>query len=208
MTGEGIPDLLVSEWSGGVHCCYTFHVFRLGAEFRKIQSLPVFDADESAFVRRPGIKGLVLVSADYSDFAYFPTGFAGSPAGRVFLSFQEGRFRLDAALMKADGPRQGEIEKCAVLFKKSRAWKDGQPLGMWYYATDLIYTGNAAAAPRFLAASWGGSTADRDRYLKEYQRRLKKSIYYPELMLLQQLGPSPTNQKIDWTKQCFAYLEG
>lgn len=208
MTGEGIPDLLVTEWSGGAHCCYSFHVFRLGSEFKKIQTIPVFDADESDFVKRPGIPGLVLVTADYSAFAYFPKSFAGSPAGRVFLSFQEGRFRLDATLMKTDGPAKGEIDKCAALFKKSRAWKDGQPMGMWYYATDLIYTGNETTAVRFLDASWGGSTADRDKYLKEYKRRLQKSVYYPELKLLQQLGPSPANQKIDWTKQCFNYLEG
>jgi len=208
MTGEGIPDLLVTEWSGGAHCCYSFHVFRLGGEFKKIQTIPVFDADESAFVQRPGIPGLVLVSADYSAFAYFPKGFAGSPAGRVFLSFQEGRFRLDAALMKADGPDKSKTEKCAALFKKSRAWKGGQPMGMWYYATDLIYTGNEGAALKFLEASWGGSTVDRDKYLKEYQRRLQRSIYYPELKLLQRWGLSSANQKIDWTKQCFNYLEG
>src|SRR5579871_3402577 len=69
MTGEGTPDLLISEWSGGAHCCYSFHLFRLGGEFKKIQTIPVLDADESAFVKRPGIPGLVLVTADYSAFA-------------------------------------------------------------------------------------------------------------------------------------------
>ncbi|HEV2332002.1 MAG TPA: hypothetical protein VGV16_02480, partial [Gammaproteobacteria bacterium] len=35
LTGAGLPDLLLSEWSGGAHCCYTFHLFQLGTEFRK-----------------------------------------------------------------------------------------------------------------------------------------------------------------------------
>ena len=208
LTGEGEPDLLISEWSGGAHCCYTFHVFQLGDKFKKIQSLPVFDADESSFVRRPGVKSLVLNTADYSAFAYFPSGFAGSPAGRVLLTFQQGRFRLDPALMKANAPAKGETDKCAALFKKSRDWKHGQPLGMWYYATDLIYTGHQDAALSFLAASWGGSAADKDKYLKEYTTRLSKSVYYPQLKLLQVLGPSATDQKIDWTKQCFEYMRG
>ena len=208
ITGEGVPELLISEWSGGSHCCYSFHLFRLEDEFKKVQSIPLFDADESAFVRRPGIKGLVLNSADYSAFAYFPAGVAGSPAGRVLLSFQQGRFRLDMGLMKADAPGKGVIEKCAALFKKSRDWRDGQPLGMWYYATDLVYTGNQPQALKFLEASWGASAADRDKYLNEYRTRLGKSIYYPQLKLLQELGPSAANQKIDWTKQCFEYLQG
>lgn len=208
LTGEGIPDLLISEWSGGAHCCYTFHLFQLGTEFRKIQSLPLLDADESAFVRRPGMKGLVLASSDYSAFAYFPKDFADSPAGRVFLSYQQGRFRLDATLMRATAPKPGEISRCAALFKKSRDWKSAQPMGMWYYATDLIYTGHEADALSFLKASWGGRTADRDKYLQEYQRRLRKSVYYPELKLLQSVGPSAADQQIDWTKQCFEYLHG
>jgi len=208
LTGEGIPDLLITEWSGGAHCCYTFHLFQLGSEFRKIQSLPLLDADESAFVRRPGVNGLVLASSDYSAFAYFPSDFAGSPAGRVFLSYQQGRFRLSTALMHATAPKPGEIGECAALFKKSRDWKTAQPIGMWYYATDLIYTGHETDALRFLKESWSGSAADRDKYLGEYQRRLRKSVYYPELSLLQSIGPSATDQKIDWTKQCFEYLHG
>jgi len=208
MTGAGLPDLLISEWSGGAHCCYTFHIFELGDTFRKLQSIPVFDADESAFVQRAGVKGLVLDTADYSAFAYFPSGFAGSPAGRVLLSFQEGQFRLDPGLMKAAAPAKGETAKCAALFRKSREWKHSQPMGMWYYATDLIYTGHQTEALEFLKKSWGGSAEDREKYLSEYQTRLTKSVYYPQLKLLQQMGAAATDQKIDWTKQCFEYLRG
>jgi hypothetical protein len=208
ITGEGQPELLVSEWTGGAHCCYSFAIFRLGTDFRKIQDISLFDADESAFVRRPGVKSLVLNTYDYSAFAYFPTSFAGSPAGRVLLSFQEGRFRLDQWLMKANAPAKGETDKCAALFRKSRDWKQGQSMGMWYYATDLIYTGNQAQALGFLKQSWGGSAADRDKYLGEYQARLTKSVYYPQLKLLQQMGSAASDQKIDWTKQCFEYLQG
>jgi hypothetical protein len=211
-SGDGVPELLISEWSGGAHCCYTFHLFRLGESFSKIQDIPLLDADESAFVRRPGVKGFVIATADYSAFAYFPSGFAGSPAGRVFLSFQDGKFRPDVSLMRADAPKTGEITRCAARFKPSRDWKGhdngGQPLGMWYYATDLIYTGNEMAAWAFLDAAWGGSATDRKKYLDEYRRRLRKSVYYPELESLQKTPVSNASQKIDWTKQCFEYMHG
>lgn len=207
-SGEGVPELLVSEWSGGAHCCYSFHLFRLSDTFSKLQDIPLQDADESSFVRRPDERGLVIATADYTAFAYFPKGFAGSPAGRVFLSFQGDKFKPDAALMKAAAPKAGETAHCAVLFKPSRDWKDGQPRGMWYYATDLIYSGNAAEAWSFLDQAWGGSAADKKKYLDDYQQRLKKSIYYQDLMQLQKTSPSAVGQKIDWTEQCFEYMHG
>ena len=208
ITGEGIPDLLITEWSGGTHCCYTFHLFQLGAEFRMIQSIPLLDADEATFVRRRGVTGLVLIATDYSAFANFPSGFATSPAGRVLLSFQRGRFRLDPALMHATAPKASEIRHCAGLFKKSRGWKAGPPMGMWYFATDLIYAGHERSALEFLKTSWGGRSSDRHKYLGEYRRRLRKSAYYPEIKLLQARSPSTIDQKIDWTKQCFEYMHG
>ncbi len=208
ISGQGQSELLVSTWSGGAHCCYSFEVISLGDPLRKLQSIPLFDADESAFVRRPGIKGLVLVTADYSDFAYFPTSFAGSPAGRVFLSFQDGRFRPDTSLMKAAAPKSGVTAKCAGLFRQSHEWKASQPLGMWYYATDLIYTGHADEAWSFLDAAWGGSKADKDKYMGDYKQRLTKSVYYPDLMLLQKAPLTDAGQKIDWERHCFDYMHG
>ena len=207
-TGEGMPELLISESSGGAHCCYTFHLFRLGPQFSHIQDIPLLDADESAFVRRPGVKGLVLASFDFSAFAYFPKGFANSPAGRLFLSFQADRFRPDARLMKADAPTDKQITDCAALFKPSREWRKFQPLGVWYYATDLIYTGNAVQAWKFLDAAWGGDDKGKKKYLDDYRQRFRKSAYYPELMQLQQAPVSAMGQKIDWTRQCFAYMHG
>jgi hypothetical protein len=114
--------------------------------------------------------------------------------------------------MRADAPTDAGVTKCAALFSPSRDWKDtrgvGQPVGMWYYATDLIYTGNETAAWNFLDQAWGGDATDKKKYLDEYRSRLKKSVYYPDLELLQKARVSNAGQKIDWTKQCFAYLQG
>jgi hypothetical protein len=214
LSGEGQPELLITAWTGGAHCCFSFEIIRLVEPVHKLQTIPLYDADESSFVRRPGMRSLVLATVDYSDFSYFPTGagFAGSPAGRVFLSFQVDKFKLDTRLMKANIPTDAEIAKCAQLFKPSRAWQEeanaGQPMGMWYFATDLIYTGYAAQAWRFLDAAWGGSATDKKKYLDDYRQRFRKSVYYTDLVQLQQAPVSSAGQKIDWTKQCFAYMHG
>ena len=206
-TGDG-PGLLVSEWSGGAHCCYTFHVFELGASFKALPPIPLLDADESAFVRRPSVKGLVLSTVDYSAFAYFPKNFADSPAGRVLLSFDGKKFSPALDLMKANAPTPGETGKCAALFKKSRSWRHSQAMGMWYYATDLIYSGYSVQVWPFLDQAWGGKPADKQEYLDEYRSRLVKSAYYPDLIRLQKTAVSSTGQRIDWTQHCFDYMRG
>jgi hypothetical protein len=211
LTGEGEPDLLVSEYSSeNPHCCFTFHVFRIGKTFGKIQSIPLFDADESDFVQRPGQKGLILDSADYSAFAYFPFGFAGSPAGRVLLSFQNGQFRLDLKRMKARPPTQQEFDDCWKRFRASPAWKkqdQPQPMGMWYYTTDLIYTGNPAIAWNFLLQSWGSNRDTYRKYVGEYRERLAKSVYSAQLADLEKIKISAESQKIDWRQQCIDYAQ-
>ena len=211
ISGDGQPELLVSEWSDrNAHCCLTFHLFRLGERFMEIASIPLYDADESAFVRRDGVKSLVLNSYDYSAFAYFPFDFASSPAGHILLSFQDGRFKLDLEHMKANAPTQEELDRCAARFKASPAWgnkTDPQPMGLWYYATDLIYSGNAQAAWDLLDKSWGGSKKSELRYVGEYRRRFAKSSYYPQLLALQASAAAPANQKVDWDVQCRQYLE-
>lgn len=206
-TGEG-PGLLVSEWSGGAHCCYTFHIFEVGTVFKALPAIPLLDADESAFVRRPQVKGLVLSTADYSAFGYFPKDFADSPAGRVFLSFDGERFSPNLALMRANPPAAGETTKCAALFKQSRSWRRSQPMGMWYYATDLLYTGNAVQVWRFLDAAWGGKAGEKQKYVDEYRSRLLKSVYYRDLEQLQRAPVTAASQKIDWTEHCVDYLRG
>ena len=206
-TGAG-PGLLVSEWSGGAHCCYSFHVFQLGTDFKALPAIPLLDADESAFVRRPGVKGLVLSTVDYSAFTYFPKDFADSPAGRVFLSFDGKRFSPDLALMKTTTPAPDAIARCAALFKQSRSWAHSQPMGMWYYATDLIYGGDEAQAWSFLDQAWGGKTADKHEYLGEYRSRLNKSVYRQELTRLQKTPLTAAGQNVDWTRHCFDYLHG
>lgn len=39
MTGDGEPDIVIEEWSGGAHCCMTSHMFQIGEKFRLIVSI-------------------------------------------------------------------------------------------------------------------------------------------------------------------------
>ena len=49
VTGRQIPEAVVVEWTGGVHCCFTFHLFEIGDRFREIASLFAGNSDNSSF---------------------------------------------------------------------------------------------------------------------------------------------------------------
>jgi hypothetical protein len=45
VTGLGVPDLVVKESTGGVHCCTSFDVFEIGSNFRKVSTLETGGCD-------------------------------------------------------------------------------------------------------------------------------------------------------------------
>jgi hypothetical protein len=45
ITGRGVPNLVVSEYAGGAHCCLSFHIFEIGKEFREIAVLDAGHGD-------------------------------------------------------------------------------------------------------------------------------------------------------------------
>jgi hypothetical protein len=39
ITGDGKPNLVVEQWTGGVHCCTFFYVFEIADQLRYIATL-------------------------------------------------------------------------------------------------------------------------------------------------------------------------
>src|SRR5579872_6328664 len=46
VTGDGQPDLVVSEWSGGANCCLTLHIFEIGKRFREVSAIDAAYGDQ------------------------------------------------------------------------------------------------------------------------------------------------------------------
>jgi hypothetical protein len=62
ITGMGVPNLVITEWSGGNHCCFVTSVYELGKDsFRKITD---FGAHSYHFEKRDQEKGLVFFVMD------------------------------------------------------------------------------------------------------------------------------------------------
>ena len=107
ITGERVPDLVISEWSGGANCCLTIHIFEIGPTFKKIGTIdtqfgdsgPHFIPDNSSKT-----KSLAIQLYDWT-FANWNTDFADSPAPKVMLRFTDDAYQVAPDLMRARVPK-------------------------------------------------------------------------------------------------------
>ena len=182
ITGRGVPNLVVSEWSGGAHCCFSFHIFEIGKEFREIGVLGAGHGDLAHFEKRSGEKGLVFVANDWT-FAYWNASFAQSPAPEVILRFSDGKYGLAVDLMRKPAPSDETMGEQIKQVQADKTWEGdgGPPVKLWEFMLDLIYTGNAAAAWQFFEKAWVPVVPGKTEFLTEFRSQLTKSRYWQDL---------------------------
>ncbi len=184
VTGNGVPNLVVSSYSGGAHCCVSFEIFELGVEFRKVATLDVTDSYYSHFEKRPGENGLVFVTRDYN-FAYWKTGFAQSPAPEIILRYCDGAYRLAVDLMRKPAPSDVTLLGYAGRIKSEPEWRSGKsaPL-LWDVMLSLIYNGNAESAWKLFDIAWPKNIFGKAEFLQDFKKQLARSDYWEQVKLL------------------------
>ncbi len=136
ITGDGSPDVVVTDWSGGAHCCYSTTVYSVdaGSAVREI-----FGATTGScmadFEDLDGDRRLELVTcedgweSDYCSFAeapFAPVVFAYSQSTRAYVpatpryrnrytrDIAESTQRAEVEIRQRNGRDPG-LDKCAVL---------------------------------------------------------------------------------------------
>lgn len=146
VTGKGIPNLVVSEWSGGNHCCTKYDVFELGKSLKKMATIDAGHGDVSHFEKRKDEKGLLFVTLD-GNFANWNTCFAYSPAPKVILRYCDNEYRLADDLMRKPVPSNDKLQQMVKAIRQDQDWKDNIiPPRLWGKMLDLIYSGNSSSA--------------------------------------------------------------
>src|SRR5215212_1588334 len=104
INGDGSPDLVVSTWSGGAHCCYTTTVYSVGRDVRNVLAVETGNCGPGTFDDLDGNGVLEFSTCDdqwadaYCDFASAPMPtvvFAYDPA---FQKYTVATPRFSAAL--------------------------------------------------------------------------------------------------------------
>jgi len=102
LTGNGRPDMMVTSWSGGAHCCFTHYIFELEPKLRLIAALDDGDTDLGHFEDLDHNGRYFYITNEI--WSYWPASFAGSVSHKVILKWDKGRFRLDLGRMRYAAP--------------------------------------------------------------------------------------------------------
>ena len=180
VTGDGRPDLLVAEWTGGAHCCAIYHLFALDPEVRLLASLDTADVG-ATFADLDGSPGLEAETAD-PGWAYWYTSFADSPAPRVVLRWSDKGWIPATDLMAAPAPGSDELAARAAAIAASDRWGGGDyDSELWAVMLDLIHTGHAELAWPFFDAAWPTGQGGKNAFARNFRCQLTAGPYWPAI---------------------------
>jgi hypothetical protein len=183
LTGEGRPDMIVTSWSGGAHCCYTHYVFELEPKFRLLAKIDDGDTDLAHFEKLDNNRGYSYVTSDI--WSYWPSSFASSVSHAVLLRWDGDKFRLDLEKMRKPPPTAQQWK--AALKDVDDALKDGGDtrgaLGvtLWDTVLDLVYTGHSDLAWKFVREANPEALKGDNPRLEEFCIGLKGGPYWADL---------------------------
>lgn len=190
ITGAGIPEAVVGEWTGGAHCCFLLRVFELGEEFKEIAKIDAQHSDGAKFVDLDHDGVYEFEGNDWA-FAYWRASFMYSPAPRIVLKYRKGRFRLAYDLMKKPGPSPEEFAAIVREVKANEEWTDlappdcdmncGVPIALWKNMLDLMYSGHPDLSWKLFDQSWRPTRKDKAVFAKEFCKQLRESLYWDDL---------------------------
>ena len=208
INGNGNKDFVFADVQGGNAGYVSYKIFEISKEGRvkELVSLEYIPGEDTfTDLNDDGKLDVELLD---STFAFWHTDHASSPYPTVYLSWDNAMqiYTLDLSLTRKPPPSESEINE-QVNFYKNTDWcveidgsyGKGIYCSMpWGYALDLIYSGNATSAKKYLEAVWP-FVSDRlinddyhefptyatAKYLEnEILLELKQSPYYRDIFTL------------------------
>lgn len=182
LTGRGQPDMIVTSYSGGNHCCFSTSVFELGPTFHLLATM------DGGFFSDLDHDGICYYLTDDETFAYWPSSYDDSPTEQVVLRFRNGgaqpSFRLDLDKMRkpAPTPKQWaeQLANAHETFTQDQ-WEQFAGQTVWQPVLDLIYTGHSNLAWKFLDEAWPPSVPEKNQWVYGFCTMLRKSPYWSGL---------------------------
>lgn len=178
-SGRQAHVLIISQWTGGAHCCYVLKFFELEKNFVKLPEIE----DRFAY---PMLRGW-----EEGNFPRIETldpfleerfsSYAQSATGKVVLEYVDGKFVPAIEYMKT--PLKHPDHKILASIKEEfqRPYKGEWPPPPFIQAlTNLTYGGHKEAAENLLNEVWPSQLEGKSEFWKAYEAELKKSEYYPE----------------------------
>lgn len=187
ITGDGQPNLVILEWTGGAHGCYIFHILELGQRFRLIQTIDTVYDSAARFENLDDDPALEVSFLDWT-FAYWNECYAGSPAPEVILKYFQGQYRMAPKLMKKPPMNPAELHKMAATIRSlpdwtvtESSWDFPVPTELWAEMLPLIYTGNMSQAWELVDLAWPDGCSGKQGFLEEFKAQLATSPFWKDI---------------------------
>lgn len=181
LRGGNSPELVISKWTGGAHCCFSVLVFDIGSEFRKIDEIeggnyyPYFEDIDGDGVME------VKVGDDFLASRF--SSFASSAIADVTLTYSNDRYEVSSAHMVKAALNWGSLKKQIRSWQKElreRSKPDYPPPAFIQSVTDLVFTGNKAVALELIDRTWPTDVPGKIEFLTSYEEALQDSRYYSD----------------------------
>ncbi len=188
ITGRGRADMVVINWTGGAHCCFSHFVFEVDPTLWLLASIDDGDGDYAHFADLDGNRHYYYVGNDWT-FSYWDASFANSPSPAVVLRFVEdakpAAYHLAIDKMQRPAPTPAEwskaVREASEAFGENSGFGDGIGSELWSNMLNLIYTGHSDLAWKLFDQAWPNQKPGKEKFLSGFCSQLKSSPYWPDL---------------------------
>jgi hypothetical protein len=180
LTGNGIPDIVLTSWSGGAHCCNSLTILEMtesGA--RKVITV---DGGSYGFI----FKDLDSDGRQEIEFWDWPidylfNSFAHSAQGRVVLKSVGDGYRVAKSLMYRKRADEPTLAAAKVTIQKVFSTKQpGVPYELLKLMMDLSYSGYRELALKMADDTWPRDLSGLAKFKLDFNRALAASPYWTE----------------------------
>jgi len=180
ITGNGKANLLISNWTGGAHCCHFLHIFELGKRLKKLVTVEAF----SSSIRLVDLDHDGYPEIEFWDGAidYQFACFAGSPGGRVVLKFRKDHYEVATHLMKKPTPTPKKMKRLKQDLVRAFKEEESPDLPYPFLKTlmDLSYSGHFKLALQMADETWPVEKPGLEKFKSECSQALQSSQYWRE----------------------------
>lgn len=180
ITGNGVTNLVVSNWTGGAHCCHFLSIFEIGKDLKRLVTVE----GRSASIRLVDLDDDSYPEIEFWDGAIDEnfTSYSMSPGGRVVLKFRKDRYEVATTLMKKPRPSSEKIKVLKQALEHSFEEEQTPNLPHIFLKTlmDLSYSGHFELALQLVEEAWPDKKPGLKEFKRKFSEALKDSQYWRE----------------------------